>query len=89
MKRWEAWINHLGWSLTAASGVLYGILRYFVPASDPDSRLAVPWQPSVLAAHVLAVPFAVFALGLIFRRHARSRFAGDHREGRPSGVSSP
>ncbi len=85
MKRWEAWINHLGWSLTAASGVLYGILRYFVPASDPDSRLAVPWQPSVLAAHVLAAPFAVFALGLIFRRHALSRFAGDHREGRPSG----
>src|SRR5262249_59208366 len=54
VKRWEALVNHLGWGIVAASGLLYGVLKYFVHGSDPDSRLAVPWQPSVLAAHVLA-----------------------------------
>lgn len=85
MKRWEAWINHLGWGLTAASGLLYGVLKYFVGGSDPDSRLSTPWQPSVLAAHVLAAPFAVFALGLIFRKHVLTRLSTGQREGRPSG----
>ncbi len=85
MKRWEALVNHLGWGIVAASGLLYGVLKYFVHGSDPDSRLAVPWQPSVLAAHVLAAPVAVFALGLIFRRHALTRLSMGQREGRPTG----
>jgi len=85
VKRWEAWVNHLGWAVVAASGLLYGILKYFVRGTDPDSRLAVPWQPSVLAIHVLAAPVAVFALGLVFRRHALTRLAMGQREGRPTG----
>ena len=74
MKRWEAWINHVGWTLVAASGVLYGVLKYFVAGSDPDSRLGHPWQPAVLAVHVLAAPVAVFGFGLLFRRHVLARF---------------
>ncbi len=75
MKRWEAWVNHVGWSLTAGSGVLYGILKYFLAGSDPDSRLGHPWQPAVLAVHVLAAPVAVFGFGLLFRRHILARFS--------------
>jgi hypothetical protein len=75
VKRWEAWINHAGWILTAASGLLYGVLKYFVAGSDPDSRLAHPWQPTVLALHVLAAPVAVFGFGLLFRRHALAQFS--------------
>jgi hypothetical protein len=86
MKRWEARVNHVGWGVTAVSGVLYGVLKYFVSASDSDSRLSVPWQPSVLAAHVLAAPVAVFALGLIFRKHVLVRLLAGQREGRPTGT---
>ena len=75
MKRWEAWLNHVGWTLVAASGVLYGVLKYFVAGSDPDSRLGHPWQPAVMAVHVLAAPVAVFGLGLLFRHHVLARFA--------------
>ncbi len=85
MSRWEAWVNHLGWGLTAASGIVYGILKYFATGSDPDSRLAHPWQPAALAVHVLAAPVAVFALGLIFRRHALARFVAEQERGRRSG----
>lgn len=87
MKRWEAWTNHIGWSLTALSGLAYGVLKYFVTSPDPDSRLSHPWQPSVLALHLLAAPVAVFSLGLLFRRHALARIAAGEREGRRSGVS--
>lgn len=73
MKRWEAWINHLGWGLTAASGLLYGVLKYFLTGHDPDSRLSHPWQPTVLAIHILVAPVAVFGFGLLFRQHALAR----------------
>ena len=85
MKRWEAWTNHVGWTVVAASGLLYGALKYFVTASDPDSRLATPWQPSVLAVHLLAAPIAVFGLGLLFRRHALARWITGERLGRRTG----
>jgi hypothetical protein len=85
MKRWEAWTNHLGWGVVAASGLVYGVLKYFVAASDPDSRLATPWQPSVLAVHLLAAPIAIFGLGLLFRRHALARWISGERQGRRTG----
>ena len=85
MKRWDAWINHAGWALVCVSGVLYGILKYFARNPDPYSRLGHPWQPAMLAAHVLAAPVAVFAIGLVFRRHALPRWRTGERDGRSSG----
>ncbi|HEV2064760.1 MAG TPA: hypothetical protein VGS00_09465 [Thermoanaerobaculia bacterium] len=87
MKRWEVWVNHAGWSLVALSGVAYGVLKHFVTSPDPDSRLSHPWQPALLAVHVLAAPVAVFGLGLLFRSHALARIAAGEREGRRTGVS--
>jgi hypothetical protein len=86
VKRWEAWVNHFGWTVTAASGVLYGALKYFVAGGDPDSRLGHPWQPAVLAAHVLAAPVAVFGFGLLFRRHVLARFAWGAERKRLTGT---
>lgn len=87
MKRWEAWVNHVGWSLTALSGVMYGILKYFVANPDPDSRVPHPWQPTLLAIHVLAAPVAVFGFGLLFQRHALARlFAGQSERRRTGSV---
>jgi hypothetical protein len=87
MKRWEAWTSHIGWSLTALSGLVYGALKYFVTNPDPDSRLSHPWQPAVLAVHVLAAPVAVFGLGLLFRRHALARLSSDEGERRRTGLT--
>jgi hypothetical protein len=86
MKRWEAWTNHLGIVSVALSGIAYGVMKYMLSNPDPDSRLGHPWQPWALRIHVLAAPIAVFGLGLIFRRHAITRFLGGDREGRQSGV---
>ena len=87
MTRWEAWIIRVGFGLAAASGVVYGAMKYFLAGSDPDSRLGHPWQPAVLAAHVLAVPVAVFGMGLLLRDHALPRIKLRHREGRRTGMT--
>jgi hypothetical protein len=84
MKRWEARWNHAAIVAVSLSGLAYGILKYFVPGSDPDSRIGHPWQPVMLKAHILLAPMAVFAIGLIFRRHALARV----RDGEPNGRLS-
>jgi hypothetical protein len=87
MKRWEAWINHLGWGLVALSGIVYGWLKYFAASPDPDSRLAHPWQPTVLAVHVLAAPVAVFGFGVLFRRHIVARWTSGEPGRRRTGTT--
>jgi hypothetical protein len=87
MKRWESWVNRIGVALTAASGIVYGVMKYFLAGANPDSRLGHPWQPWVLAAHVLAAPVAVFGLGLLWRSHALGRLQLGEREGRRSGLT--
>jgi len=85
MKRFDAWFNHAGWALVSATGIFYGVLKYFAHNPDPESRLGHPWQPGVLAAHLLVAPAAVFALGLVLRRHALARWRRGDREGRRTG----
>ena len=87
MKKAEARFLHLAFALASITGVVYGVLKYFVPARDPDSNMAVPWQPAVLKAHVLLVPLLVFGVGLVFSRHALGRFRAGEKQGRRSGVS--
>ena len=87
MKRWESWINRIGVALAGASGIVYGVMKYFLSGTNPDSRLGHPWQPWVLAAHVLAAPVAVFGLGLLWRSHALGRLQLGEQEGRRSGLA--
>lgn len=87
MKLWEVRVIRWGFGLVSASGVVYGVMKYFFAGSDPDSRLGHPWQPAVLAAHVLAAPVAVFAMGLLLRGHALPQLKRGEREGRGTGLA--
>jgi len=87
MKRWEASLIRWGFGLASASGVVYGVMKYFLAGSDPDSRVGHPWQPAALAAHVLAAPVAVFCMGLLLRGHALPRLMGGEREKRTTGLA--
>jgi hypothetical protein len=77
----------VGFGLVSASGIVYGVMKYFLSGSNPDSRLGHPWQPALLAAHVLAAPVAVFAMGLLLRGHALPRLQRGEPEGRKTGLS--
>ena len=85
MKRWAVVLNHLACTLVGLSGVVYGVMKYFTTASDPDSRVGHPLQQPMLKVHVLAAPFLVFALGLVFSGHALARLKGGVEPGRTSG----
>ena len=87
MKAWEAWLIRVAFGLVSASGLVYGVMKYLLAGSDPDSRLGHPWQPAVLAAHVLAAPVAVFAMGLLLRAHALPQLKRGEREGRTTGLA--
>ena len=85
VKRWAVVLNHLACALVGLSGVAYGVMKYFLTGSDPDSRVGHPWQQPMLKAHVLAAPFLVFALGLVLQRPRARRLKGGADPGRTSG----
>ena len=73
--------------LTAATGTAYLVMKYFMTNEDPFSVLNHPWQPHVLALHLLIAPVLIFALGLIMRDHVFGWFREDRaRRGRASGL---
>lgn len=87
MKAWEARVIRWCFALASASGVAYGVMKYLLAGSDPDSRVGHPWQPAILAAHVLAAPVAVFAMGLLLRAHALPQLKRGEPEGRGTGLA--
>jgi hypothetical protein len=87
MNRWEVFLLHASGLAIAISGAVYGVMKYAMTGSDPDSPLGHPWQPGVLKAHVLAAPFLVFALGLVARGHALPKWKSGETTGKKSGIS--
>ncbi len=87
MKRWEAWWNHAALSAVSLSGLAYGVLKYFVPGPDPDSRAGHPWQAAAMKAHILVAPFAILGVGLLLRRHALARLRNGEQSGRSTGLT--
>jgi hypothetical protein len=87
MKRWEAWWNQSALIAVSLTGLFYGIFKYFVPGSDPYSRVGNPLQPWILKAHILVAPFALMGVGLILRRHALARILSGETSGRKSGIA--
>ncbi len=85
MKRGAAVLNHIACAFVGLSGIAYGVMKYFLTGSDPDSRVGHPWQQPMLKLHILAAPFLVFALGLIFSGHALARLKSGTDPGRASG----
>ncbi len=85
----EKLLLHLSTFAAAATGLLYLWMKYFLRSDDPFSVVHHPWQPHVLALHVLVAPLLIFALGLIMREHVLDRFrdARPHRS-RLSGVGA-
>jgi hypothetical protein len=86
MKRWAVVLNHLACLFVGLSGALYGVMKYFWAGADPDSRVGHPWQQPMLKVHVLAAPFLIFALGLVFSGHALKRLREGEDLGRASGA---
>jgi hypothetical protein len=89
MSRFESLLLQASTWLSTLTGVLFLGMKYFMKNDDPFSILGHPWQPHMLAAHLLVGPVLVFALGLIARDHVVGRFLNGHRQGgRRTGAST-
>jgi hypothetical protein len=88
IRRGERILLWLSTILTAGSGGLYAWMKYLMKPEDPLSVVNHPWQPGLLAAHVLAAPLLLFGIGLITREHILGRFQDPRaRKRRLSGTA--
>ena len=89
MSRFESTLLQVSTWVSALSGVAFLVMKHLMENDDPYSILGHPWQPHMLAAHVLVGPAVVFALGLISRDHVLGRYVnGGVQGGRRSGAST-
>ena len=87
MSRWEPWCLHLSALMTAGTGLLDGLLRWFGERAGEFGPEAHPWLGTVLHLHVLVSPILVFTLGVIVRSHVGPRLKGGE-EGRRTGLGA-
>jgi len=87
VSRFERLLLDLSIGLSTLTGLVYFAMKEWMRPRDPFSILGHPWQPHVLALHVLAGPVVIFALGLIAREHIFERIvAGRPLTGRKTGL---
>ena len=87
MNRLERLLLDLSIALSTLTGSVYYVMKEWMRPRDPFSVLGHPWQPHVLALHVLAGPVVIFALGLIAREHIFERIvSGRPLIGRRTGL---
>ena len=87
MNRIEAWFVHISTILVGVTGVIYAVMRYLMEPMDTFSVVSHPWQPDVQYLHILIAPFAVFAIGLIWKNHVYDHYRRRLTTGRRSGIS--
>lgn len=88
MTRWEAWTFGVLHVVLALSGGIYFSMKYLLQTDDPFAVINHPWQPSVLAAHILAAPLGVLMFGMLLRSHILKKLVSPHPAGRRSGWTA-
>jgi hypothetical protein len=87
MSRGQLWYVHVCVALTALTGIVFAVMKYFMkPAADDFSVVNHPLQPYMLAAHVVIAPFLVFGFGWLYSNHVRPKLAFDERRNRGTGL---
>ena len=88
MKRWERWTFGLLSLAVALSGFAYFWMKYLMSNDDPFAVVNHPWQPLMLAAHVLASPPLLLVFGIILNSHILRKLGAAGVPNRRSGLTS-
>jgi hypothetical protein len=83
----ERWGLHLAALVTAATGLLDGLLRWFGQRAGEFGPEAHPWLATAQHLHVLTAPLLLFALGMAVRGHLQLRLKKGP-EGRRTGLGA-
>lgn len=87
MTRPESLLLRCAHAVLASSGLAWFWMTQFAASDDPYSPVGHPAQPLMQAAHLLAAPAFLLAIGLIWKSHAWSRIRSGHRPRRRSGLA--
>ena len=88
MTWWEKWAFNLLHVLVAATGVAYFWMKYGMTPADPFAVVNHPWQPAMLALHIVAAPFFVVFFGMLFRTHTLRKLVSASPRNRRTGWTS-
>lgn len=77
------------WGTTAAvagTGLAYGWMAWLLEPTDPLDLVNHPWQPAMLALHVLAAPVWLVVLGALWAAHVLPKLRSGAPARRRSGL---
>jgi hypothetical protein len=83
------WLQRAAWGSMAAvgiTGLLYAWMAWLMTPADPMDVVNHAWQPTVLHLHLLAAPFLVFVVGVLFPAHVWPKLRSRKRERRRTGL---
>jgi hypothetical protein len=88
VKRWERWTFNLLALAVSLSGAAYFWMKYLVEGADPFAVVNHPWQPAMLAAHVLSSPALLLMFGILLNSHILKKLWAGRLPNRRSGYVS-
>jgi hypothetical protein len=88
VKRWERWTFGLLALIVASTGFAYLWMKFLVVNDDPFAVVNHPWQPFMLAAHVLSAPGLLLMFGIILNSHILRKLGVPGIPNRKSGFIS-
>lgn len=78
---------HLSVALTAITGVVFAVMKYFMKSTDEFSVVNHPMQPYMLAAHVVIAPAVLFILGWTFSNHMLPKYRFGDGSNKKTGIA--
>lgn len=86
--RVERWGFNAAYAAMTLSGTAYFVMKYLMATDDPFAVVNHPWEPTMLAAHVVAGPVAIALFSLAFRSHGLPKIWQATAVNRKSGLAA-
>lgn len=88
MRPWERWTFGLLALLVSVTGGAYFWMKYILVNTDPFAVVNHPWQPAMLAAHLVASPPLLLMFGVLLNSHILRKVRATGLPNRKTGLLS-
>jgi hypothetical protein len=88
VKPWERWTFGLLALLVSATGGAYFWMKYMLVNTDPFAVVNHPWQPAMLAVHLVASPPLLLMFGVLLNSHILRKVRATGLPNRKTGLLS-
>ena len=87
MSRWESWSLHILTAVVSVTGIVFFVMKYMMATDDPFALINHPLQPAMLDIHILAAPFLILVLGIMYSSHISEKLVTGNKANRRSGIA--